>query len=113
MREKLWQDLFQGTEREFIEAKLEEREARHEKQGGQRYLVEPNVKEAKGGLRDLQSLYWIAKYVFRITSTDDLADLDVFRPDEFARLEKAENFLWAVRCHLHLTTPARHGYADL
>ena len=101
---KLWQDLFQGTEHEFIEAKLEEREARHEKQGGQRYLVEPNVKEAKGGLRDLQSLYWIAKYVFRITSTDDLADLDVFRPDEFARLEKAENFLWAVRCHLHLTT---------
>ena len=104
LEEKLWQDLFQGTEREFIEAKLEEREARHEKQGGQRYLVEPNVKEAKGGLRDLQSLYWIAKYVFRITSTDELAGLGVFRPDEFTRLEKAENFLWAVRCHLHLTT---------
>ena len=104
LEEKLWQDLFQGTEREFIEAKLEEREARHEKQGGQRYLVEPNVKEAKGGLRDLQSLYWIAKYVFRITSTDELAGLDVFRPDEFTKLEKAENFLWAVRCHLHLTT---------
>ena len=104
LEEKLWQDLFQGTEREFIEAKLEEREARHEKQGGQRYLVEPNVKEAKGGLRDLQSLYWIAKYVFRITSTDEIAGLDVFRPDEFTKLEKAENFLWAVRCHLHLTT---------
>ena len=104
LEEKLWQDLFQGTEREFIEAKLEEREARHEKQGGQRYLVEPNVKEAKGGLRDLQSLYWIAKYVFRITNTDELAGLDVFRPDEFTKLEKAENFLWAVRCHLHLTT---------
>ena len=100
----LWQDLFQGTEREFIEAKLEEREDRHEKQGGQRYLVEPNVKEGKGGLRDLQSLYWIAKYVFRIASTDELAGLGVFRPDEFKRLQKAENFLWAVRCHLHLIT---------
>ena len=59
----LWRDLFKGTEREFIAAKLEERDSRHEKQGGQRYMVEPNVKEGKGGLRDLQSLYWIAKYV--------------------------------------------------
>ena len=100
----LSQDLFQGSEREFIEAKLEEREARHQKQGGERYLVEPNVKESKGGLRDLQSLFWIAKYVFHISSTAELSNLGVFRADEFKRLENAEGFLWGVRCHLHLST---------
>ena len=56
-------ELFKDTGHEFIEAKLEERDKRHRKQGGQRYMVEPNVKEGKGGLRDLQSLFWIAKYI--------------------------------------------------
>ena len=60
MRHKLRQDLFRTTGREFIEAKLEERAERHKRQGGQRYVLEPNVKEGKGGLRDLQTLYWIA-----------------------------------------------------
>ncbi|MGR3342917.1 MAG: [protein-PII] uridylyltransferase, partial [Paracoccaceae bacterium] len=56
---KRLQGLFRGTARDFIEAKLAERAERHRKQGGQRYMVEPNVKEGKGGLRDLQSLFWI------------------------------------------------------
>jgi [protein-PII] uridylyltransferase len=100
---KLWNTLFKGTEGEFIEAKLAERDARHVKQG-QRYMVEPNVKEGKGGLRDLQSLFWIAKYIHH---TDDLGKLvraGVFRPEEFSTFVKAENFLWAVRCHLHLAS---------
>jgi [protein-PII] uridylyltransferase len=58
----LRKQLFDGSVGEFIEAKLEERGTRHRKQGGQRYMLEPNVKEGKGGLRDLQTLYWIAKY---------------------------------------------------
>ena len=99
---RLWSDLFSGTEREFIEAKLQERGARHIKQGGQRYMVEPNVKEGKGGLRDLQSLYWIAKYVHRADSAADLVDLGVFRPEEYQKFKRAEGFLWAVRGHLHL-----------
>ncbi|MCI5110983.1 MAG: [protein-PII] uridylyltransferase [Marivita sp.] len=100
---KLWNTLFKGTEVEFVEAKLAERDARHVKQG-QRYMVEPNVKEGKGGLRDLQSLFWIAKYIHH---TDDLGKLvraGVFRPEEFQTFVKAENFLWAVRCHLHLAS---------
>ncbi len=99
---RLWSDLFSGSEREFIEAKLQERSARHIKQGGQRYVVEPNVKEGKGGLRDLQSLYWIAKYVHRADSAADLVDLGVFRPEEYQKFKRAEGFLWAVRSHLHL-----------
>ncbi|MBS0125535.1 [protein-PII] uridylyltransferase [Thetidibacter halocola] len=98
---RLWADLFKGSEREFVAAKLEERDLRHEKQG-QRYMVEPNVKEGKGGLRDLQSLFWIAKYVH---GTDDVAELvrkGVVRPDEYDTFVEAERFLWAVRCHMHL-----------
>ncbi|WP_116598360.1 [protein-PII] uridylyltransferase [Primorskyibacter marinus] len=99
---RLWDDLFKGTAREFVEAKLAERDARHEKQGGQRYMVEPNVKEGKGGLRDIQSLYWIAKYVHRVDTTEELIGKGVFRSEEYHSFIVAERFLWGVRCHLHL-----------
>lgn len=104
LRDRLWSELFHGTESEFIEAKLDERDLRHKKQGGQRYMVEPNVKEGKGGLRDLHALFWIAKYVYRVRDTDDLAEAKVFSPDEFDTFVQAERFLWAVRCHLHFLT---------
>ena len=98
---KLWNQLFKGTETEFITAKLEERDARHRKQG-QRYMVEPNVKEGKGGLRDLQSLFWIAKYIHHTDDIKELVRTGVFRPEEYQTFVKAETFLWSVRCHLHL-----------
>ncbi|WP_106745188.1 [protein-PII] uridylyltransferase [Yoonia maritima] len=101
---QLWSDLFKGTAGEFIEAKLDERSERHRKQGGQRYVVEPNVKEGKGGLRDLQSLFWISKYVNGVKDAADLVGLGVFSPEEFETFVTAEDFLWAVRCHLHLIT---------
>jgi [protein-PII] uridylyltransferase len=77
----LRQQLFDGSVGEFIEAKLAERSTRHRKQGGQRYMLEPNVKEGKGGLRDLQTLYWIAKYEHGVDRIDELVDLGVFRPE--------------------------------
>ena len=104
LEKKLWSDLFKDSESEFIEAKLEERDTRHEKQGGQRYMVEPNVKEGKGGLRDLHTLFWIAKYIYRVKNTDDLAGAGIFLPDEFSKFVEAERFLWAVRHHLHILT---------
>nr|WP_308917744.1 [protein-PII] uridylyltransferase [Jannaschia sp. LMIT008] len=102
LRDTLWSELFTRTAPEFIEAKLGERDARHRKQGGARYVLEPNVKEAKGGLRDLQCLYWIAKYRYGVRDAADLVPLGVFLPDEFAAFEAADRFLWCVRCHLHL-----------
>ncbi|MGJ8621151.1 MAG: [protein-PII] uridylyltransferase [Yoonia sp.] len=99
---RLWEDLFSTTASDFVEAKLEERAERHRKQGGQRYVVEPNVKEGKGGLRDLQSLFWIAKYVNGVKDAAELVDLKVFSAEEFETFVTAEDFLWAVRCHLHL-----------
>ncbi len=100
---RLKTDLFKGTEREFIEAKLKERDERHLKQG-ERYKVEPNVKEGKGGLRDLQSLYWIAKYIYGVTDVAELVPMGLFTPEEFDEFAQAEEFLWAVRSHLHLVT---------
>ena len=102
LADRLWEDLFLRTVPEFIDAKLQERSVRHRKQGGQRYILEPNVKEAKGGLRDLQALYWIAKYRYRVGDPAALLSLGVFTEDEFEAFEAAERFLWCVRCHMHL-----------
>ncbi len=102
--ERLWTDLFRNTGREFIDAKLAERAERHQRQGGQRYVLEPNVKEGKGGLRDLQTLYWIGKYLHRVPSPEGLVGAGLFDRDEFATFTRAEDFLWAARCHLHYVT---------
>ncbi len=93
-----------NTGPEFIASKLAERDQRHRQQGATRYLVEPNVKEGKGGLRDLQTLFWIAKYFYRVRARDDLVKAGVFSRAEMRLFRKAEDFLWAVRCHLHFLT---------
>ncbi|EAU40354.1 PII uridylyl-transferase [Fulvimarina pelagi HTCC2506] len=94
-------EVVQGTSREFIAAKLAERDQRHSKSGNTRYLVEPNVKEGKGGLRDLNTLFWIAKYHYRVDTSEALVKAGVFSRREQALFTKAEDFLWAVRCHMH------------
>ncbi|WP_245781159.1 [protein-PII] uridylyltransferase [Celeribacter neptunius] len=99
---RLRDELFNNTARDFIEAKLEERAERHRKQGGQRYVVEPNIKEGKGGLRDLHTLFWIAKYVHGVRDTRDLVKAGVFTADEYRQFEEAETFLHAARNALHL-----------
>lgn len=101
---RLRDELFSNTVSDFIEAKLAERAERHRKQGGQRYMVEPNVKEGKGGLRDLQSLYWIGKYIHGVKDAAELVTHKVFTQEEYAEFKAAHEFLWAVRCHLHIIT---------
>ena len=85
----------------FVEEKLAERDRRHVRLGDSRYVVEPNVKDGKGGLRDLHTLFWIAKYLYRVESAAELVDLEVFAPHAFRRFAKAEDFLWSVRAQLH------------
>ena len=104
LTKRLRTDLFAVTIPDFIEAKLAERAERHRKQGGQRYMVEPNVKEGKGGLRDLQSLYWIGKYIHGVKDASELVQHKVFTQEEYEEFKAAHEFLWAVRCHLHLLT---------
>lgn len=96
--------VMRGTAREFVVAKLAERDARHERTGRSRYLVEPNLKESKGGLRDLNTLFWIARYSYQIEQLDDLVALNVLTGDELKLFRKCDAFLWEVRCHLHFLT---------
>ena len=91
-----------GTSRSFVTDKLAERDARHKRMGDSRYVVEPNLKEGKGGLRDLHTLFWIGKYLHRVGSVAELVDKGLLTAPELHRFEKAEDFLWAVRCNLHL-----------
>ena len=97
-------EVVKDTARTFIAEKLVERDARHKRMGDSRYLVEPNVKEGKGGLRDLHTLFWIGKYVHQVRSVADLVDAGLLTPKELRQFQRAENFLWAVRCHLHSIT---------
>lgn len=99
---KLWKSLFKSTGPEFVAQKLEEREARHIKQGQTRFLLEPNVKEGKGGLRDLQTLFWITKYLSGAKSANEMIKLGYFTGAEYDRFAEAEQFLWTVRCHMHM-----------
>ena len=98
---RLWKDLFQSSTTEFINAKLKERVYRHKKNGENRYLLEPNIKEGKGGLRDLQSLFWIAKYIHHVEKPVQLIKKGVFTKLEYEKFTNASNFLWQIRCHLH------------
>src|SRR5271157_4048725 len=94
-------EIVAKTAQEFVAAKLAEREARVRRAGASRYLVEPNVKEGKGGLRDLNTLFWISKYVYRVSNPNELIAAGVFSPREFALFRRCEEFLWSVRCRLH------------
>jgi [protein-PII] uridylyltransferase len=102
LESRIWRELFARTGPEFVEAKLAERDERHRRHGGSRYLLEPNIKEGKGGLRDLQTLYWIAKYLYHAETPAGLVARGVFTRGEVEVFGAAESFLWAVRCHLHL-----------
>lgn len=94
-------EIVAGTGPQFVDAKLAERNARHERMGDTRYVVEPNLKDGKGGLRDLQTLYWIAKYLYRTGDVRELVEKGVLTAAEQRRFAKAENFLWTIRFHLH------------
>jgi [protein-PII] uridylyltransferase len=104
MKNRLWGELFSKTAQEFVTAKLEERRDRHARTGGSRYMLEPNIKEGKGALRDLHSLFWIGKYLYNADSAADLIEHGVFTQNEARRFAEAEKFFWTVRFWLHYLT---------
>jgi [protein-PII] uridylyltransferase len=97
-------EVVEGTAQAFTEAKLAERELRVQRAGASRYLVEPNVKDGKGGLRDLNTLFWIAKYAYRVHDVRELVEAGLFDKQELQMFERSEEFLWRVRCWLHFIT---------
>tara|TARA_R110000850_G_scaffold913_6_gene5487 strand:- start:26018 stop:28867 length:2850 start_codon:yes stop_codon:yes gene_type:complete len=104
MFELFQRDAVKGKDAQFIADKLAERDARHNRHGDARYVVEPNLKEGKGGLRDLQTLYWITKHMYGGTTLEDVMRNGPFTPHEYAVFIRAAKFLWTVRCHLHFVT---------
>jgi [protein-PII] uridylyltransferase len=103
-RARFWAEVVAGTERQFVAEKLAERNERHKRLGDSRYVVEPNIKEGKGGLRDLHTLYWIGKYIHHVRDVSELVGVGLLTPAEYRAFRRAENFFWAVRCHLHTIT---------
>lgn len=101
-------EIMPKTGPEFIAAKMAERDERHRQMGNTRYVVEPNIKDGKGGLRDLHALFWIGKYFYRVKSSAELVGKGVLSAEEYRLFQRAEDFLWAIRCNLHFLT----GRAD-
>ena len=97
-------DIVAGRGAEFIEAKLAERDARHQRVGDSRFLLEPNIKEGKGGLRDLHTLMWIGKFLFRVQDVGELVRYGVLSRQALNTFINSRRFLWTVRCHLHWLT---------
>jgi [protein-PII] uridylyltransferase len=103
-RHRFRQDCARNGAASFIAAKRAEREERHRKFGDNAFLVEPNVKDGKGGLRDLQTLFWMGRYVTGAESPDDFAEDGLIGEDEARAWRRAAAFLWSVRFHLHYAT---------
>ena len=91
----------------FFEAKLQEQRERHLKANDTAYNLEPNVKTGPGGLRDLQTIGWVAKRHFGAQSLDELVTKGFLTPAELRKLKQAQAFLWKVRFGLHVLT-GRH-----
>jgi len=101
MAQRFRKDVVAGTARAFTAEKLAERDERHKRMGDSRYVVEPNLKEGKGGLRDLHTLFWIGKYAYQVETVAELVDKGLLTASELRQFRRAESFLWAVRINLH------------
>lgn len=97
-------DVIAGRGPIFVEAKLAERDQRHQRMGDSRFLLEPNVKEGKGGLRDLHTLMWISRFLYRSDDIGELVRQGVLTRQALGAFVRARRFLWTVRCHLHYLT---------
>lgn len=104
LEQRMKAEVIRGSSRPFIDAKLGERNERHQRSGESRYRVEPNIKDGKGGLRDLHTLHWLARYLYGADLANATGEEKVFTPGELATFRHCEDFLWTVRCQLHFLT---------
>jgi [protein-PII] uridylyltransferase len=96
--DKMW------SSQTFFQAKLEEQLARHNKFADTEYNLEPNVKSSPGGLRDLQTIGWIAERHFGVETLEQITDKDFLNAEEMAIFTAGRDFMWQVRYALHMIT---------
>ena len=85
----------------FYDAKMAEQSKRYAQHNNTESNLEPDIKNAPGGIRDINQIGWIAKRHFRVNRIYDLVHLGFITEFELAQLEEAESFLWEIRSHLH------------
>ena len=85
----------------FIKNKMEERKKRLEKYGASIYILEPNLKEGEGGLRDLHTALWVAKIRYKVTEPQELIVKGIISEEELAAYAQALSYLWRIRNELH------------
>ncbi len=102
LKRRLRGEVFGMAPREFVAAKLSERDRRHSKWGDSRFMLEPNVKEGKGGLRDLHTLNWLARYCYRLNKVSELVREDLLTDAEWKHYREAYLFFANVRAHMHI-----------
>lgn len=91
----------------FFDAKRDEQQARHDKYYDIDYALEPNVKTSPGGLRDIQTIAWIAKRYYMVNQLADLVNLGFLNSNEYEQLAEGERLLWKLRYGLHLLAGRR------
>ncbi|HKJ82902.1 MAG TPA: [protein-PII] uridylyltransferase [Mariprofundaceae bacterium] len=94
--------FFRRQRKAFVKAKLAEFDVRREKMGGTAFLMEPDIKAGKGGLRDIQAVYWMAKVWYGVPNIAALVENDLLSGKEYRQLNRAQRFLWRCRAGLHL-----------
>jgi [protein-PII] uridylyltransferase len=102
MMEHLRQKLLARQSRKIIDWLIETNTARHARFGDSAYLLEPNLKEGQGGLRDYHTMLWIARIRADIKQTRDMEYQGLLSHEEYSRLDEALSFIWLVRNHLHI-----------
>ena len=98
---------------EYIKNKLAEADQRHKKFGSSRFVIEPNVKEGKGGIRDIQTLIWISKFAYNSKNIFHLLESGFFLKKELYILSHSYKFLLSTRCYLHLLSKRENDNLDI